>query len=417
MSRPRTHKLTIVGASTRAAAVSAVRGGITPDCFDLFADVDLRQICEATRWPDYPHRLAELLNESAGDYWMYTGALENYPDEIVAGCERKQLLGNNANVIQRLRDPFWLRDFLLQRETLGGGGAGAIQFPNSRRYDSPPVRFTGWIDKPIASGAGMDIRLASALLTENSRSNIDDSSNRYWQQLVVGDSVSGCFLAERGKATLLGATKQLTGESWLSAPAFAYCGSSLSPDDFTTGELAAMQSLGDDLVRETGLTGLFGVDFIRSANGKLFLLEVNPRYTASCELIEMAINESLVKLHVESCLRENFRNETDSTTTQRVIEWNTPSANANGEFRKAVLYADQSLVISEEFFDWATAAGDNDFSYALADIPAAGEPIPQGGPICTMLTSADDRTVADAQIRQLAVAVRTRLSGAESFGQ
>ena len=55
-----TDNLLIFGASTRAAAFSALRAGLRPWCADLFGDADLVSRCPTIRMPagDYPHGIA-----------------------------------------------------------------------------------------------------------------------------------------------------------------------------------------------------------------------------------------------------------------------------------------------------------------------------------------------------------------------
>ena len=48
-----------------------------------------------------------------------------------------------------------------------------------------------------------------------------------------------------------------------------------------------LQQLGLDLARGCGLRGLFGVDFVLS-EGVPWPVEINPRYTASVEVLEYA---------------------------------------------------------------------------------------------------------------------------------
>jgi predicted ATP-grasp superfamily ATP-dependent carboligase len=49
------------------------------------------------------------------------------------------------------------------------------------------------------------------------------------------------------------------------------------------------------------MIGLFGVDFILDGQGVPWPVEVNPRYTASVEVIEMATGDSLLARHVDAC--------------------------------------------------------------------------------------------------------------------
>ena len=99
--------LLIFGASTRAAAFSALRAGLRPWCADLFADVDLRARCDTFRLRSggYPQEFVELANQELPGPWMYTGALENWPRLIARLASRRGLWGNGANPLAMARSP------------------------------------------------------------------------------------------------------------------------------------------------------------------------------------------------------------------------------------------------------------------------------------------------------------------------
>src|SRR5262249_3860932 len=82
--------------------------------------------------------------------------------------------------------------------------------------------------------------------------------------------------------------------SWLHAPAFSYCGSiSFTPSP----ELGRqVHQLGEVLARACGLLGIFGIDFILHDDVS-YLIEVNPRYTASVEVVEHATGVAALALH------------------------------------------------------------------------------------------------------------------------
>src|SRR5215471_13660301 len=99
--------LIIVGASTRAAAFSALRAGLKPWCIDLFADADLRAKCPVMQIPrqQYPHGLAEMIRQHAPPGpWMYTGGLENYPQVLHEISQDRFLLGAGEITVQQVRD-------------------------------------------------------------------------------------------------------------------------------------------------------------------------------------------------------------------------------------------------------------------------------------------------------------------------
>src|SRR5689334_8027083 len=97
--------LTIVGASARAAAHSARRAGFSPCAADLFADLDLRGLCPSVLVHDYPQGLERLCAGPQPGGWMYTGALENYPELVDRLAAMRPLWGNRAEVLRAVRDP------------------------------------------------------------------------------------------------------------------------------------------------------------------------------------------------------------------------------------------------------------------------------------------------------------------------
>ncbi len=93
--------------------------------------------------------------------------------------------------------------------------------------------------------------------------------------------------AVRSGATLAGITRQ-----WVGRPGseFAYVGS-VGPWPVSGSESRRIQALGDTLARAFGLVGLFGVDFVLR-DGMPWPVEVNPRYTASVEVLELALGRA-----------------------------------------------------------------------------------------------------------------------------
>src|SRR5262249_37028501 len=99
--------LLIVGASTRAAAFSAMRAGLRPCCSDLFADQDLASRCHVTRIAGdlYPSAFAQFLRQASEAPWLYTGGLENHPNLIDHLASIRPLWGNDGQAIVAARSP------------------------------------------------------------------------------------------------------------------------------------------------------------------------------------------------------------------------------------------------------------------------------------------------------------------------
>ena len=94
------------------------------------------------------------------------------------------------------------------------------------------------------------------------------------------------------------------------------------------------------LAAEFDLVGLFGVDFIDDGE-QLWPIEINPRYTASVEILERACRFSAVAWHVAAC-REQIISAGELSPGHA---WHA----------KRILYTDKDLFIQPEFT--ATALG------------------------------------------------------------
>src|SRR5215472_7164950 len=104
----------ILGASTRAAAQSAIRAGLVPVCGDQFADADLRAIARVIEIADYPRGAVRAAHQVPGCPWMYTGGWENHPRLVGALSAARPLWGNGAEVLGRVRSPWAVARALAQ---------------------------------------------------------------------------------------------------------------------------------------------------------------------------------------------------------------------------------------------------------------------------------------------------------------
>jgi predicted ATP-grasp superfamily ATP-dependent carboligase len=271
----------ICGASARAAAFSALRAGVTPVCADLFADRDLAAVCAAhpIRSEHYPSRLIELSDSLPSLPWLYTGALENRQDLVDTLSKRHHLMGNRGAVLRAVRDPIRVTEALASE---------GLPCPRVQLDPQGLPRDGTWLAKPRSSGGGIGIAPldASAVLVDGA----------YYQQRIDGLSLSALYVAEAGKAELLGVTRQ-----WIGRPGtpFSYVGS-LGPWPVTEAEKDRLGALGNRLAAAFSLLGLFGVDFILR-DGWPWPVEINPRYTASVEVLELGAGKPLLSRHLEAC--------------------------------------------------------------------------------------------------------------------
>ena len=365
-------RVLIVGGSTRAAAWSAVRAGLQPICADLFADLDTRQVAEIVPVRDFPYSLPEDVARVQADGWFYTGGLENHPDIIERmlrpDAPYGSLWGTPPAALRLVRDPFWLA------ETLRAAGLPALEvLPES----SPPPADGTWLQKPLASAGGRAIRVwdqAAALR--------DFEEPHYFQRRVAGDSCSAVFRARDGQGNCLGATQQLNNlEASRASVPFAYCGS-IGPIDqpgssvsLTSESRNTVTRIAKTLAGASGLYGLFGIDFVLDGD-RVWVTELNPRYTASMEVLELARRPSLLAVPAES----GFKRPLDSPT--QADTW----AKGPVEFvAKAILYARHSFAALD-----LTHLMHGESSWHpphVADVSAPGTVIAAGWPICTVFAT------------------------------
>ncbi|MEM6330514.1 MAG: ATP-grasp domain-containing protein [Planctomycetota bacterium] len=370
-------RLAIVGASVRAAAFSAQRAGLRVVAADLFADEDLRRCCPATRVQDYPAGLAGWLAQQDVDAWMYTGAIENHPELVDRMAGMKPLWGNPGRVLRRCRDPLHLQAVCAEF---------AVEFPATTREPPPAAAGAGWLAKTYRGSSGSGV----AWLVDTASRQAALASRAVYQRLVAGTPAAAAYVVGADGAELLSVTRQLVGLADFGASRWAYCGSLVEPS--LAPRLAEpLRRIGRLLHEGLRLRGLVGVDLVveEAAPGgpRVWLIEVNPRCTASMEVGEGPI--SFVGRHARVFGCQQVGHDARAT----------PAA------AKGVVFAKQPVGVSRAFHDWAmreSVAG------RLADIPAAGADIPAGAPVVTVLVRG---AVGDARGRLTAAvaAVESRL--------
>lgn len=395
-------RLLLLGVSVRAMAASALAGPRTRARFpggivavDYFGDADLR-----LRRGGPPHEILSLRRDFGSrrdvaalaraalslrwDAWAYAGGLENRPATIARLAGAGTLLGNDAATVRAVRDPGRL--FAVLRD------AG---LPHPRTVSPAPGRAPrrgDWVWKRRRSGAGLGVCPAPP----GSRG----APGAYLQEFVAGVPASVVFLADGVDARLIGGSLMLVGCRELGARGFLYGGSIAGPvDDWlppaARGQLAAAAAM---LTRRFGLVGINGIDFVLRDDIPL-ILEVNPRFTASAELLEEQSGRNLFDLHLGACA--GVLPAAGAAVPVRGGEGRPRAIQAGRRpprfLGKGILYAGRPV-----------RAGDPRRLAAIGcrDLPEAGEVIEAGEPVCTVI--ATGATPADCRRRILRQAGRAR---------
>lgn len=384
--------LLIVGASARAAAQSARRAGFEVTAIDLFADEDLAACAKAIRCDDYPGGLVELAARAADGPWMYTGGLENHPQVVERIAASRPLWGNGGCVLRRVRDPLAVHAALVK------AGLPALDV-SLDPADLP--RDGDWLAKPLSGSGGKLVHVldaASPALHAARRAELS-RARWYFQRRQAGMPASAVYVARSGRGHWLGISEQLVGRPWTTAGPFQYAGSifplpdaDLLLDENFTAELRA---LGDTLAGEFGLVGLFGVDGV-IRDRRFWPVEVNPRYTASCELIERFAGPNLVRLHASACDDDVPR---------------TPLAPrcAPHSVGKAIVFARSEATFTERAAAWVARLNAAAPRQQAADIPPIGTRFALGDPVLTLLVEVEPLADVRGHLRRLADDLLDRL--------
>lgn len=402
--RPR---LLITGASTRAAAWSALRAGFFPVCADRFGDEDLQQAAEvhdlkyihAQLSDGKPEIVAAARIRISERNWtveeLFRGEAESaqlnrYLGPILGPDAMQSYKGDSVipNVLSEAGLPFLEEKPRFEIHPSSDPSRLGYVLPAV-----PPASDGGWIEKPVfGSGGGRDVRLWDAAAAETSSLNW----STYLQKYRAGQSMSAIFLADRNRTApveLVGLTEQIIGDETAAAPTrFTYCGN-IAPVALPPEATQVVQRIGEVLAEKLGQRGLFGVDFIWDGTAP-WVVEVNPRYTASCELLELAHGRALLRDHWQAWLPQEplpLLPEPSPTTRSGVIG-------------KLILYA-RSKVTAPDLSRFLRPRSPWTIPF-LADIPRQGTPFQPGEPMCTVFATAPDAGGCHRKLARRAQRVR-----------
>jgi predicted ATP-grasp superfamily ATP-dependent carboligase len=179
-------------------------------------------------------------------------------------------------------------------------------------------------------------------------------------------------------------SRGLAGDPAFGARGHRYCGS-VYPFSADPALLDRMRAIAAAATEAFGLVGLNGIDFVLR-DGEPYVLELNPRYCASMELMERASGISMFEAHVSACRRA------------------LPSLDATaprGVLGKAILYARRDVVVGDSR-RWLLRDD-------VRDVPFPGDRIRRGQPVCTVFARGDDSVTCYARLVAAASALEGEL--------
>lgn len=388
----RSPDLVIVGASVRAFAESARRAGWRVHAADLFGDLDLAAVADSVvvargGAAGYPQNLLAACERFPPAAFCYTGALENHPAVVAALAAKRPLLGASVAAVRAARDVSVLAKAVRE--------AGLL-FPETRLDAAHVPRDGSFLVKPLAGAGGRGIDRWTTATARRPR-----PARCLWQRFIPGVAWSSAHAVSPRGTELLGVSRQLLGRAWCGVRGFTWCGAiGVARTELARPVRRQFDLLGGMLV-ELGLTGVVGVDVVVDRTARLWVVEVNPRPTASMELIERATGLSIAAAHLAAC-------GADCPSA-------APSRGGGVPGTKAVLFASRPTSIDAGMVDRiralaATWSEGDAGPQGVADIPRPGQVIPAGGPLLTVLAARGPGRDASAVLRRRVAAVAAAVS-------
>ena len=288
----------------------------------------------------------------------YGSGFEAQPELLANISAKLPLIGNSAGTVAAVKTPavFFAA---LQRLNINYPGV-CHAFPNEHVND--------YLLKLAGGSGGAHIRSASS-----HESVLAD--HYYYQQKIDGQPVSLLFLANKHDIEVIGFNEQ-----WLDPAADApyRYGGAVSNVELSTCVQQQLIDAARKLTREFSLQGLNSLDAIVEAasNDQVFVLEINPRLSATVDLYNCA-KLNLLQRHVMAGLDFN----SDDLNQQ-------DAGQLSSEFKAhAIVYAADEIALAAQFL----------WPHWVTDTPLLGEnvvTISAGAPVCTVCAHADSAEAA-----------------------
>lgn len=406
--------LFMVGFTCRALAQCAQRDGIFPTVIDRCGDRDTREAAKHYRiWLPDQGQSSEALGVYPAAFGSQYGDGKNVP----AFCILAGGTENNIALIEGLsrRFPNMMKpeSFIAMRSWRNWQSwaeSSGLFWPRTWEpgtFRAEVARMNSTCDllvKDLNQAGGLGVstwHLEQQSMDRRIDSEID---HRVIQERIDGEAVGVTFLSSVHGSIALGCT-----EAWPSQThawgAYIYHGS-IGPVSLSIAEWAVLDGFAERVARHANWLGFWQADFVRK-NDRWYLLEINPRWTASMELLDISMGLRLVQLH---CLASSglMRQETWASLCLRASHWR--QSNPSLCLAKRVLYASDTTELDDATLQrwWDNRlpleilrGGEMPLGCWIADIPNEPMRFENGFPICTLVgfhrTSREARRAIEEQ--------------------
>ncbi len=269
-------KVLVAGFATRHVVQSAYAAGCEVYAVDHFCDRDLSAYARASLQFDELDQLFPAVEEMSRRY---------SPDIVVAtsGAEllpSRGLCGTPPEKVKRFLDKLTTHQFF---DGLGIRTPALLPTGTFPAMLKPRCGSGGWRNRVVVSAAERDAWLAEF-----------GEAPAIAEEVVSGTPCSVCCVADGSRAVAIAANRQI-----LRGAGDARYGFSGSLTPFLGGGHDVLMRYAEQIAAASGCIGTLGIDFI--LGDKLFAIEINPRFQATLDTVEMASGINLFSAHLAAC--------------------------------------------------------------------------------------------------------------------
>lgn len=374
----------LVGASVRALMESAAYSGYEVTGIDFFGDIDSSwrgkaiSLARDYKLPANVINLLGVAQELENNGLVYAAGPENHPDALSYWDVQGKLLGNPPTVLKMVRNPWLLQESLARIPMLEKVQVRMPRFYRVSQWQQLD-QTVDWLLKPLNRGGGHGIiRFPNSQLNADSLANPMNCQQNIIQERIEGTAASVTFLANGKESMLLGDSYQLTDPD-----SYRYEGNIVPLDSkqFFDPEIYRRQITAaiEQLTLNFGLKGINTLDIVINSHG-IWVLELNPRWSASVELIERHLGKWLFKAHLAALKETSLPTDIVASCPNIPIQRDEEKQNYWG---KRIVYAKQDFRVLTKTHDELMGL----YIKGVRDIPQAGTLIEKEQPICTILAS------------------------------
>jgi len=344
-------RVLVAGFATRHVAWSAKNAGYEVHAIDAFCDQDLHWNTKSCKTFEELESLPGLIEESCReikpDILVVTSGAEDISvsKKISGNCKDKAGIFTDKNKIQEFFEE------------------NSIKVPSILAAGIYPAML-----KPCKGAGGWRNTIVGSTEEENEFRTLWPEIPYIRQEVVSGVPCSVSCVAAGGKAKAVAVNLQyLRGGD--GERAFGFAGAATPLENGKK----------DDLMREaeiiasmSGCTGSIGIDFILADEG-IYAIEVNPRFQATLDIIEMSTGFNIFGAHIDAC--------------RGILPESSPIAEK--VVARRIIFADRDIKVRDDL---------KKFFPRVADIPWKNDEIEEGGAIVSVYGEGCTLTEAESSL-------------------